>query len=137
MKKKKKDRNRDIQIFFFLISTAKIWFISRSVKICSSSNCATSLSVHMNYECEPYMSFSSTCTQRYFVPRFYWLNNWVHSISGVPTFYCATNHQEKELFFYCFEHLYMKDIMSQKQLFIFPVHFTLKETFFLPSFLST
>lgn len=122
-KKKKQQEQRDIQIFFSLISAAKIGFYSRSVIICSSSNCATSLSVHMKYECEPYMSSSSAYTQRYFVPRIYWLNNQVHSIAGVPTFYCVTNHQEKELLFYCFEHLCMKDIMSQEQLFISPVHF--------------
>lgn len=116
----------------FPLSAAKILFFSRSIIICNSSNCATSLSVHVNYECESYMSFCRTHTQRCFVPGIYRLNNQVHSILSVPTFYYVTNHYGKELFFYCFEHLYMKDIMSQEQLFICPVHFTLEENFFLP-----
>lgn len=67
-----------------IFSAEKIWYFSRSIIIYNSSNCATSLSVHMKYKCEPYTSFGSTYTQRYFVPRIYWLNNQMHSISGVP-----------------------------------------------------
>lgn len=129
MKKKKEREHRDIQTFFFLISAAKIWCFSRSVINYNSSNCATRLSMHMKYQCEPRLSFNSTYIQRAFIPRIDWLNNRVHSISGVPIFYCVTNYQKKnkkKILFYCFEHLYMKDIISQEQFFISPVHFTLE-----------
>lgn len=86
--------------------------------------------MHMKYECEPYMSPSSTYTRDIFYQESTdWTIRCIPSVVYPP----FTNHQEKELFFYCFEHLYTKDIMSQEQLFIFPANITLEENFFLPS----
>lgn len=101
--RKKKSRNTEtFRPFFSLISAAKIRCFFSSVINYYSSNCATRLSMHMKYECEPCLSFRSTYIQRYFVPRIHWLNNRVHSISGVPIFYCVTNYQEKEILFLLF-----------------------------------
>jgi len=99
MEKKKEQEHRGIQTLVFLICAAKIWCSFRSVINCNSSNCVTRLSMLMKYECEPCLSFKSTYIQRYFVPRIHWLNNCLHSISGVPIFYCVTNYKEKKSFF--------------------------------------
>lgn len=95
----------------FSFSAAKIWCFSRSVTNYNSSNCATRLSMGMKYECKP-------CLLRALISRnglYQESTDW--TIGCIPSlvyqsFTVLQITKEKQILYYCFEHLYVKDIIS-------------------------